>query len=227
MPTSVAHRSPRLGSRVSRAARALAAVAATGALLALTAWADRSASRARTALLERGEGGEVLFLPRTPVLRALAFGHPEALADLLFLRGLGYHATQYQVRADREWLRRHVDSINALDPLFRAPYLFGARAALYHGGETTDDDARLSNHFLEEGLKRFPSDWELAFSLGCNWLFEMHPKDAAERAHDRRIGAQWIRRAALAGGGPPWLASLAARIMSEEGQAEASIRYLE
>lgn len=63
--------------------------------------------------------------------------------------------------------------------------------------------------------------------LGCNWLFEMKSDDPAERAEFRRRGAEYVRHAALVGGGPSWIPLLAATILKQEGQDEAALHHLE
>jgi hypothetical protein len=58
-------------------------------------------------------------------------------------------------------------------------------------------------------------------------MFELHTSDPKQKREWERIGADWIRQAALVGSAPPWAALLAAQIMRKEGQTEASIKYLE
>ena len=161
------------------------------------------------------------------MLRVLCLGHPEMMADLVYLRAIILSSATLLPEQRRDYLRRHFDAVAALAPDFRAPYLIGGRTALYSGPEITSDDVFLSNHLLEEGARQFPSDWEIAFAIGCNYLVELKTDDPRRRAEWRLTGAHWVRRAALDGGGPPWLPGLAATVMTEEGQAEAAIRYLE
>ncbi len=170
---------------------------------------------------------DLVYLPSPGALRVASLGHGELGADLVFLRTIVYFSGSFVGSRDFGWLPGHLDTAIALDPDFRAPYLFGSRATMYNGNPITNESVRLSSHFLEEGLRRFPNDWEMAFALGCNYIFELKSDDPKQREAWRREGGRWIRRAAIAGGGPPWLAGLAARIMSEEGQVEASLRYLE
>src|SRR4029079_14130628 len=85
----------------------------------------------------------------------------------------------------------------------------------------------LSSHFLREGIRQFPSDWELPFMLGCNLLFEMKPTDPAEKARLPAEGGEWIKRASLVGGAPAWAALLAATILRKEGREDAALRHLE
>ena len=208
----------------SRTAR-LALLLAAPLLLLATALAHRSASARRDAF---PADEDLVYLPRAGILKAASLGHPEAMADLVFLRTITYFGAQLtSTTKNFDWLDRHLDTVIALDPYFRASYRFGGQATMYNGRPITNHEVHSSIHFLEEGLKVFPSDWELAFMLGCNYMFELRTTDPRQKESWRRIGGEYIRRAAIAGGGPPWLATLAATIMSKEGETEAALRYLE
>ena len=212
---------------MSSTRRRLLVVPAATVLVALTALAYRGAAGARDGFPPEQD---LVFLPRANVLRAMSLGHPEAMADLVFIRTITYFGTQLVAATkDFGWLEAHLDTVAALDPRFRTAYVFGGHAAMYNGKPITNHDVLLSSHFLAAGLKEFPDDWQLAFMLGCNYLFEMKTDDAAQKEAWRRVGSEYIRRAALAGksGAPPWLPSLAATLMTKEGQLDAALRYLE
>lgn len=170
---------------------------------------------------------DTLYLPRSGVIHGLALGHTELAADLLFIRTINYFGAELTGQRHYDWLSRHLDTIVSLDPYFRTPYIFGSRATMYNGLAITNEMVHRSNHFLELGLEQFSDDWEMAFSLGCNYLNELKTTDLVQKRTWRHLGGQWIRRAALGSGGPPWLANLAATILTEQGQREAAIRYLE
>lgn len=194
-------------------------------LLGTATWQLHAQVQARRTAFPRED--DTYYLPRTGVLHHLALGHDELMADLVFIRTVNYFGAELLGTRRYEWLRPHLDTVIALDPHFRAAYLFGSRATMYNGLPITNERVWASSHFLEAGLAVFPRDWEFAFTLGCNYLNELTTKDPHERARWRRIGGDWIRRAALAGGGPPWLPNLAATILTETGEVEAAIRYLE
>lgn len=197
---------------------------AGAALFALTlAMGERAHERRRAFPLDE----DVMYLPKAGLLEKLSLGHTELAADILFIRALNYFAIELNGRKDYSWFDRHLETIRRLDADFRAPYLFGARSSMYNGLPITNEMIWRSSHYLEAGLARFPRDWEMAFMLGCNYINELQTTDARQREGWRSIGGQWIRRAAAAGGGPPWLPNLAATIMTEEGQLEAALRYLE
>jgi hypothetical protein len=170
---------------------------------------------------------DLLFLPRSSALRALSLGHNELMADLLVIRALVYFGSELTRHGDFRWLENYLQTAVDLDPNWRAPYKWAGVATMYNGTAITNESVMLSSHFLELGTQHFPSDWELSFMLGCNYLFELHPKDPAQAAAWRSQGAEWVRHAAIVGGAPPWVPLLAATILRKEGQEEAAVRHLE
>ncbi len=170
---------------------------------------------------------DALFLPRSSALRAMSLGHSELTADLVVLRALIYFGTELSRRGDFRWLANYLQTAVDLDPAWRAPYKWAGVATMYNGRPITNDMVMVSSRFLAEGVQQFPSDWELPFMLGCNYLFELHPADPTQAEGWRRQGAEWIRRAAIVGGAPAWVPLLAATIMHKEGQDEAAVRHLE
>ncbi len=170
---------------------------------------------------------DVLYLPRPTVLRTLSLGHVELAADLVFLRGVVYFGGQVAQHGGLDWLDRYLETIVELDPRWKFPYRWAGVATMYNGQPITNARVLASNHFLELGVTQFPRDWELAFMLGCNYLFELHTDDESQAAAYRMLGAHYIQRAAAVGGGPVWVPLLAATILRKEGQEEAAVRHLE
>ena len=170
---------------------------------------------------------DTLYLPRASALRKMSLGHHELAADLVFLRAIIYFGAQFHGARGYQWIDNYLDTIVALDPEWKTPYRWAGVATMYNGNTITNESVRASSHFLELGVQRFPNDWELAFMLGCNYLFELKPANADEKAKYKRIGGEYIRHAALVGGGPSWMPLLAATIMREEGQEEAAVKHLE
>jgi hypothetical protein len=170
---------------------------------------------------------DLLFLPRSNALKALSLGHTELAADLVVIKALVYFGVQISAKGDFKWLENYLQTAVDLDPRWRAPYKWAGIATMYNGQKITNSSVMLSSHFLELGVKQFPGDWELAFMLGCNYLFELHTDDRAQREAWTRQGAEWVRHAAIVGGAPPWVPLLAATILRKEGQEEAAVRHLE
>jgi hypothetical protein len=170
---------------------------------------------------------DALFLPRASALHALSLGHSELVADLVVIRALVYFGSEITRRGDFRWLENYLQTAVELDPNWRTPYKWAGVATMYNGKNITNEAVMLSSRFLAEGVKHFPSDWELAFMLGCNYLFELRTDDPQQKEAWRRQGAEWVRHAAIVGGAPPWVPLLAATIMRKEGQEEAAVRHLE
>lgn len=195
------------------------------ALFALGAVVTGDAAQGRRARFPAED--DLLYLPKPGALKALALGHHELVADLVFIRAIIYFGGQFYGTRDYRWLENYLDTIVALDPEWKTPYRWAGVATMYDGRTITNASVEQSNHFLSLGIEHFPRDWELHFMLGCNHLFELKTDDPAQRMAWRRKGAELVRHAALVGGGPPWLPLLAASMMREDGQNEAAVRHLE
>jgi hypothetical protein len=195
------------------------------ALFALGAVVIGDAARARRARFPAED--DLLYLPKPSALKAMALGHHELVADLVFIRAIIYFGGQFYGSRDYRWLENYLDTIVSLDPEWKTPYRWAGVATMYDGRTITNASVMQSNHFLELGIQRFPRDWELHFMLGCNYLFELKTDDPRQKVAWRRKGAELVRHAALVGGGPPWVPLLAATMMREEGENEAAVRHLE
>ncbi len=172
-------------------------------------------------------GDDQLYLPRASSLRVLSVDHGELAADLVFIRAVIYVGSELQQKGSGRWLEKYLNTITALDPTWRMPYRWAGVVTMYNGQPITNREVLLSSRFLELGMAQFPNDWEMAFMLGCNYLFELQTHDPAQKAEWRKSGAEWIRHAALVGGAPPWVPLLAATIMRQEGEEDAAVRHLE
>ena len=165
-------------------------LAVVGVLLLLTAVVvtqnHANAARARFPAAD-----DTLYLPRASALRAISLGHTELAADLVFIRALIYVGAELSQKGAQRWLENYLDTITQLDPSWKTPYRWAGVATMYNGRAITEADVRLSNHFLELGVRQFPDDWELPFMLACNYLFELHPTDEQQRLENRKIGGEW------------------------------------
>ncbi|HJZ84217.1 MAG TPA: hypothetical protein VKN99_03560 [Polyangia bacterium] len=207
-----------------RLLRAGTLLAVGAALVALTMWAHAEASYRRAGLRPEAD---LLVLPRPEVLRVTALGHTELVADLVWVRAVVYAGGEIAHRGDLRWLDRYLDTIVELDPTFRRPYKWAGVVTMYNGKIITNQMVRQSSHYLELATQRFPRDWEFPFMLGCNYLNELQSTDPKQKAEWRRIAGDYIQRAAVIGGGPPWLPILAATIYTREGETDLAIRHLE
>jgi hypothetical protein len=127
---------------------------------------------------------ETLYLPPGIVLKAMALGYPQALADLILVRAHSYFLTHFFADRIFAWLDSYYDAVVGLDPDNPRVYQwFGYVAKL---GQGLDDDVvRHADRFLEDGLARFPRDSRLHMDLGFNLNFDYKGADDADKAAAR------------------------------------------
>ena len=211
--------------RVSTWKRALVVVTCIGA--AFCAGHTRLDSQRHFASTQRYE--DVYYLPPPGWLQVFSLGHREALADLIWMRSLIYFGEELGHRGEVENLYNYAEAMLALDPYFLKVYSWVASCALYRTGNVTVKDARRAIAYLERGVRFFPDDGELAWTLGANYLYELPPMltDPAEKLEARRKGLEHLEVAARRGAGPAWLVLSTATELGKLGQHEQEIKQLE
>lgn len=109
------------------------------------------------------------------------------------------------------WAFTMMDAITQLAPRFHMAYVLGAVAL-----SVISEDFDGAKIIFDRGVEQFPTDWVLLYRAAYSALFDQ--KDFAK-------AAELMNRAAD-NGAPLWLKSLAARLYTQEGQAELGIRLL-
>lgn len=175
---------------------------------------------------DRYEGS--YLLPTPAALRVISLGHREALADVFWMRALVYYGDELRHRGELAHVLDYVDAMIALDPDFRAVYLWAGSAALYHTRAPTVDEARRAVALLERAARRWPDDGEIAWELGATLSYELAPLLEGRAKEDARLrGAEHLAAAARLGHGPEWLVLSNAATLRRLGQRELAIRHLE
>ncbi len=124
---------------------------------------------------------ETLYLPPVLVLTILSAGNRSALADLLFVRAHSYFLSHFFSDRRFTWLGNYYDAITGLDPDNPRIYLWAAQAVKL--GQMIDDETvGIANRFLEDGIARFPRDWQMHLDLGFNLYFEFRGKNDEEKS---------------------------------------------
>lgn len=175
---------------------------------------------------------DVYALPPPRELVVLSLGYRSALADLLWAHVLvsqGLHTQEHRRYAS---LIRLLESINELEPTYRAPYQMADALITFQASETPHDEVLQARAIMERGVKNRPLDGGLWLSLGEFVAFVApgtYLKDPAEQAAWRLDGARMLARAAeLSGGdaGIAWQAIGGANLLSRAGERDAEIRFL-
>lgn len=162
-----------------------------------------------------------LLAPPPPHLDKVSFGFSDLMADSLWLRYI-QDSTECEVLVEikpfeqkqctQGWGFQMLDSITDLAPKFRMPYAAGAISL-----SVLNSDYPGANRIFEKGIQNFPNDWSILYRAAYHYLFDQ--KDKAKAAE--------LLNRAMQNGAPPWLASLAARLYTQEGELELGIRSLE
>jgi hypothetical protein len=202
---------------------------ALAALLLAAAALDRLREHAQDQFAKTQTYEDIYYLPPSDILLVASLGYREALADLLWMKGLVYYADELLHRGGVKNLYRYGDAVLALDPDYKRVYRWIANAAIYRTGEVTVADAYAAIRYLEVAARRFPDDGEVAWDLGANYAFELAPmlEGDDKRREARRKGLEYLEAASLRNAGPPWLALQTASELTALGRTEQAIRHLQ
>jgi hypothetical protein len=158
----------------------------------------------------------VRFLPSGKALGVVSLGYEEVLADLLWLRATTLFGERFGQDRDLgwySWLYHMMDLATDLDPKFRGAYKYGGIMLRVDGAFTEQ-----STMIFAKGMHALPNEWYFPFGIGMNYF--MHKDDPV-------LAAPYMRKAAQIGGGPFYLANLAASLTDESQGLESSLLFLE
>lgn len=201
-------------------AAALAAV--LYAVIAL-ARADARATRESWPKLETH-----VFIPPKGAARMLSLGYNELAADTAWARLLVYFGDGFAKGWSLSDVEPLMELVNALDPRFRRPYIWGGYATVFRqqGQPATQEEFKASIAILERGVAAYPDDWELNWVLGNRYWHDLRSDDPDERRKSRELGAAYIEKAMRCPKAPADLPLLAATMRTELGQHERALREL-
>jgi hypothetical protein len=195
--------------RMAVRGRGVAGGVALGALSLVVATAGARLDRPRPA---SDPSAALVYLPDARLLRPLALGYDQVLADLLWFRTISYFGEHYQTDRLYPWLARMCDLVTDLDPRAEHVYRFAGLILPWEAGEV-DEGIRL----LEKGTGHFPGSWTLRYYVGIvRYLFR----------HDFAGAAEDFRRAATLPGAPPMVARFAALLEARRQSPETAIQIL-
>jgi hypothetical protein len=158
-------------------------------------------ARARGPLLEANERAatarDVYALPPPEQTLVLSLGYRAAAADLIFghvLVGAGTHLSEKRLF---EFAGDYLQTVNALDPKFRAPYRYADGIITLQAVKVPDSMLRQARDILLRGTRELPYDQELWNSAG-QYLAYLAPgwlSDPTEARAFREEGARLLVRA--------------------------------
>lgn len=158
---------------------------------------------------------EILYVPTGEYVKTAVLGFDGAAADLLWVRGIILFGDHYGRDADPTWLEfmlRIIEVCTELDPLDHRIYLYGGIMLQLHD-DYVDDSTRI---FLK-GMENV-DHFFMPFGVAMN---------ALEFEGDREKAARYMKIAVDRRDAPFYLRSLVASLLSDTGQAQAGLMFLE
>ena len=148
---------------------------------------------------EADQGEEILFLPNQKLLNHFTGGLNNIVADLLWIRCIGYIATQSKGERNFNWLNQMLNTVVQLDPYFGDVYRHGG---MFLAALKADDDAGID--LLERGIVANPHNYQLPYELAM--IFLLNRKD--EPGSEERA-TYYLSMAAAMDGCPKFIVNLA------------------
>jgi TPR repeat protein len=134
---------------------------------------------------------ELAYYPSGQFLRPATLGHPEAAADLAWLRAVQYYGEHRRTDLHFAQMGHVFDILTSLSPHFVSAYVFGAFAMAQEGFDFHD-----AEKLMLKGIENNPTSGPLAFELG--FLYYVRPG-----GRDLRKAAEYFEQAARQPDAPP------------------------
>lgn len=195
------------------------AAAVTAAIVVVALGGARLAREAAGAEAPRVLADEP-YAPAPETAPLVTVGYRELVADLLFLRLVGYFGGS---ESTANGVASLIEAIVALDPQFHRVYEWGANAiTLASRGLDTAAYLR-ALAVLEAGARRFPDDWKLPYLAGEIYTQDLRTTDPAQRrAWDER-GTLLTESAIRKPNAPIEAATWAATMRTRLGQHQRAV----
>ncbi|MCC6217439.1 MAG: hypothetical protein IT376_21460 [Polyangiaceae bacterium] len=171
-------------------------------------------------------------VPPPALATLVSLGYRDALADYLFATLLVEYGISFQEKTRLD-AGAYVDTINALAPGFRQPYLFADTFMTLRPVPPVAEDYRHARAVFLRGLAAFPTDAELWLTSGQFLAYVLPSRDLvpeAEASEAKLEGMRQLARACeLVGRNEnlPYHCVTAAHLMTRRGENEALVRFVE
>ncbi len=171
---------------------------------------------------------ELQLMPSPAVVKKLALGYDQAVADLWWARTTVYYGSDTEHEASKfQYLEPLIDTVLALDPKFERVYDWASYAVTFRSGAATTDEFLRSVQYLERAIDEFPDTYKFYWLAGIRYFLDLRVEDEALQRRYRERGAELIEKAMRQPDAPSTLASYAASFRSELGQQQQALRTLE
>ena len=142
-------------------------------------------------------GSDVYALPNPEQTVVASLGWRSALADLIYAHVLVSSGLHIHEKRRFEFAGNYLDTINELDPKFRAPYHYADTLLTLSTVAPRVEDYVKARQILERGMDELPLDGELWSAAGqfMAYLAPSQLKDEEQKKEWRLAGARRLARA--------------------------------
>lgn len=171
-------------------------------------------------------------VPPPALATVLSLGYRDALADYLFATLLVEYGISFQEKTRLE-SGAYLDTINALSPRFRQPYLFADTLLTLRPVPPLEADYYHAREVYRRGLAAIPLDAELWLTAGQYVAYVLPTRVALDAQALEEVRGEGMRQLARAcelvgrNENIPYHCVTAAHLMSRRGEHEALLRFVE
>lgn len=155
----------------------------------------------------------LLYLPTGKFLKVIALGYDELIADVIWVKAVGYFGGHLLTDRQYTWLYHMLDLVTTLDPQYQYPYHFGGIILSIEVEQVEN-----SNKLLKKGMEHFPEVWQFPFYIGFNYFYHLGELSTA---------ARYLAIASQLPGHPKYLPQLTARLYDQSGEKENAVQFLQ
>lgn len=161
----------------------------------------------------RDRAERMLYLPSGKLLKPMALGFDNLLADILWVRAVIYVGSHILTDKRYPWLYHILDLVTTLDPRFDRAFEFGG-IVLAMEEKAVDQSIAI----LKKGMQYHPRSWRFPFYLGFDYFHLLG---------DPKTAARYLELAARLPDCPPYIPRLAASMKYKVAGKEEAIHFLE
>jgi hypothetical protein len=154
----------------------------------------------------------LLYLPSGQLLKPMALDFDEALAALIWVRGIQYFADSYVEKTGDEWMTHILEIVTTLNPKFFPAYELGGTVLAQKESEWPS-----MRKLLQRGIREFPNDWRLPVYLSMGY---------AKRDSNYFEAANVLKDLALKPGVPDHIRTLSATFLEKGGAERMALAFL-
>ncbi|MCC6932273.1 MAG: hypothetical protein IT292_03345 [Deltaproteobacteria bacterium] len=153
-----------------------------------------------------------LYLPELRFIRPVSFGFENFFSDILWFNTLNYFGKQFQQGRDYKWLGHNCELVTSLD--YRAKHAIEFCATMLSWSAR---DPERSNALLERAIKYNSDKWRYRYLRAFNYWYFLERRDLARED---------LMQAANLPDAPPFLATIASRMLATDEDPNLAIGFL-